>query len=350
LDIKELPVFKKCIKNKEWYGLIPNLLTAQINWINKYSKLVVLDDELKVYLNNALSIWNSSIVISGNGHSFFSIYSLRPIMERLARIWTVLDPKIDTISIITAFESENLKTRTKATQIIMDYANSKDKDFKALYDLLSRYFGHLGKLDNLIINKKSKKFDFLNKRVQTIPYLLILEIGLRIFECIKQNLDTNTIQYKPLTSGNIKTPYSIENYIRICSYIICEKHSRKKSLNLGLLIKNVVELNNSNIGITDVYRGGMTLFRFGDNASKVETKKMQIASIFVLGPLSEKTRVNVKLIESTDAGEHYELNWDKTLELSSSAIFILAASKTNKTPTEFFDYVGELVDLIKKTD
>ncbi len=325
------------------------MLTAQIRWINKHGKLAVLDDELKIYLNNGLAIWNSSIVISGNGHSFFSIYSLRPIMERLALIWTVLDSDIDTHSIITAFESESLKERTRATQTIMDYAESRDKDFKILYDILSRYFGHLGKLDNLIISKNSKKFHFLNKRAQAIPYMLILEIGLRIVECIKQNLNAHSITHEPLTSGSIENPYNVENYIRICSYIICEKHSRNKGLNLGLLIENVSDFNNSTIGITDVYRGGMTVFRFGDEASKVETKKMQGAAALVLGKLSEKIKINVKLIESTKKGEHYELNWDKTLELSSSAIFILASSKTDKTPTELYDYVGELAELIKKT-
>ena len=49
--------------------------------------------------------------------------------------------------------------------------------------------------------------------------------------------------------------YSVKQYVRVSTYVMCEKHSRKNGVEVRTLCKNVKGIT-GDIGINDIYRGG----------------------------------------------------------------------------------------------
>jgi len=136
VPLKSLPLYQEMDKSDLWYGLIPELLDIQYIWIKKQSLHLHLNSNVQPYFEHAFSLLNTSIIIAGNGHQYFSIYALRSILERVALFWTLLpNSGIDTNGILTDLASNNLKLRKLASQKIMDFAESNDDDFQLLHDM-----------------------------------------------------------------------------------------------------------------------------------------------------------------------------------------------------------------------
>ena len=172
-------------KRTEWYSLLPEVMNIQYKWIFTQKEKLELAESIKPYFDYAFQLWRDTVVIAGNNYNYFAVHSLRAILERIALVYSSSSNfEININDIINSFESNVTGVRVSATQTIMEYAENLDKDFKLLYDLLSRYFGHVSNLDLVRINEELKNSELLSIRSQMIPLLLIIEVGNCIINCI----------------------------------------------------------------------------------------------------------------------------------------------------------------------
>ena len=99
------------------------------------------------------------------------------------------------------------------------------------------------------------------------------------------------------------------------------------------------------IGIKDVYRGGMDIHRYGKAEDRLTPDRIVQLAIFAVGQDADTTEVKVKLVEEAANGEKYEISWSKSYEMTYVMVGIFAARI--QTPYPLFDYLSDFVNLIK---
>jgi len=344
---KHPTLFQEIKKSELWYRLLPELVDSEHKWLIENGRKVFgfLSDNQRPYLMTAITLWEQALSASSNGNGNFAAYSLRSILERVAFLWaTSQEIGLDPEAIISAYESNNKKERRQTTDSIIDASCQKDSDIEVLYDeMLSRYYSHLSHLDVITIDEANKNKNKLKSGSQILPLLLLFDVGNCISKVISHLLKENSIETIPFTGGQTGHEFNAVDYVRAATYVMCEKHSRKKAIKLGILFNNVAEFKGQ-IGIIDIYRGGMEVYRYGDSADKPEVDKLKGFSLFAIGQANQK-RIVVELKESTPKGEKYLLRWPKEWDITYAAIGMIAR---NPQKYELFDYVTEFVKLFKK--
>lgn len=345
IPIKTLPFYRQIDSRTEWFALLPEIMNIQFKWINEQKDYLRLPENVKSYFDYAFKLWKDTVIVAGNNYTYFAVNSLRATLERIALIYSSsTDSGIDIQQMISDFESDIIGRRVQASQKIMDYAENVDSDFKLLYDILSRYFGHTSNLDLVRINQEKTNTELLNVRSNMIPLLLIIEVGNIIVNCITKLLNAQRIHPPELTGG--RQPhfsYSIKKYVRLSTYVMCERHSRNKVVKIRILYKSVKDVKGE-VGINELYRGGMELVRFGKKEEKPEIKEIADFAIYALGPNKDKN-VKVKLIKEHSDGEVYELSWPKNLEIDGSLLGMVAA-QNEAQDIPLFDFINEFIGIV----
>ena len=344
-SINDLPAYADMDKSELWYALIPELLDTQLRWIVDNGSKLILDDEIKPYFAVAAALLEDAIVVAGNNLQYFSAHALRSILERIALLWSVLpEVELHPTDLVEAFESNDRKKRTTATDSIFDAAIKKDPEIRILHDMLSRYFSHISHLDRVEIKGLNDRDKLLAARANLIPYLLIFDVSHCLTTFIKSLLIAQGVTPSPLTGGRVGQ-FTPINYIRTATYILCERHSRKNGIQLSTLISNMLDIKGE-IGIRDIYRGGMEIHRYGESEDQPRWDKVAWFATFAVGQGADPNQVKVKLIEKASHGEIYEISWPKSFEVTFVAVGIVASHL--QTPYPLFDYLSDFVDLIKK--
>jgi hypothetical protein len=218
-----------------------------------------------------------------------------------------------------------------------------DDSLVEIYGILSRYFGHISHLDRVPISFDDPKDKLLAVRSRTIPLFLLFDVGHCVANLVGRLLEVQGITAPTIVTGRSGrvNPYK---FMRVAAYIMCERHTVNKGASLGILYKKVKDIV-GDVGITDFYRGGMELYRYGSEADKKPTHEaIAEFSIFVIGKV-DKDQIKVKLERAAPKGEKYRISWPKTLEIDGSALALKASDNTDPIP--FFDYVTEFVKVIK---
>jgi hypothetical protein len=131
--------------------------------------------------------------------------------------------------------------------------------------------------------------------------------------------------------------------MRLAAYVMCERHTVSRGVNLGVLFNNIAEIEGQ-VGLTDLYRGGMEVFRYGDPTRKPTHAEMAGFALFAVGRVDPET-VRVKLLKETPKGEQYLFSWPKTYEIDDSVLCMVAAD--HRPPLSFFDYVSEFIKVVE---
>lgn len=349
VPIKSLPLFKHIDKADQWYGLLPEITDIIYKWIIEQQQKLSLPLNYRPYYDYTLHLWKTSVIVAGNGEQYFAAQSLPSIIERIGLLWTSLpNSHINPKSILNKFESNDQKIRVSATKAILDFAEKQDSEFKLLYLMLSRYFGHISNLDLIRINQEIPKDKLLATRLQVIPILLIIDTGICFVRCISSILNSQGKTVPELTGGRKGLfSFSIKKYLRLSQYIMCDKHTRTFAIKFGVLFKGVKDISGE-IGITDIYRGGMELFRYGNHTKKPTIKQISGFAIFALGRHFDD-QIKVNIISQTDKGEHYQFSWPKWLEIDATVVSQIAAQK-RKDDFLMFDYVEQFINVVDETE
>jgi len=350
IPIMQLPCYKffeNEPNRRYWYGLLPEVINIQGEWIQKHLPLVKTNTEIDPYLKNIVSLHHTALLVAGNDHAYFALYSLRAILERVAMVWTLHSTSpVSMDDILSQLRSSNMNTRKGATQSFMEFAEKKDSDFKVLYDMVSQYFAHASKMDAMALGNTSEKDNMLQMRAISLPLLLIFDAGQRIVVLIEALLKDQGVIFESAVGGRVSEgfKFNLNKYVRICTYVICEKHSPKKGVPMATLFKNIREIQGE-IGINIIYRGGMEVVRFGDPESRPDPKDVAHFAWYAIGKGNDD-KVKVKCEEDNN-GERYSLSWPKYLELESSGLVMVSAySKGREFP--FFDYINEFLNVIER--
>lgn len=344
VSIHELPLFKELETSDHWYGYLAQMIDAEFAWVKAQKNTLSLPPQLRPYFDTALYLWQTAVVVAGNGAQHFAAYGLRAILERVALLWTIhpdvtLEPQI----LVTQFENNDRKIRMIASNEVFDAAGTKDYSLKEIYDILSRYFGHISHLDRVPISFDDQKDKLLAIRSRTIPLFLLFDVGHCVANLVGRLLEVQGIAPPAIVSGRSQkvNPYK---FMRLAAYIMCERHTVKKGASLGILYKDVKDVV-GDVGITEFYRGGMELYRYGSADDEKPTHDaLAEFSIFVIGRVN-KDQIKVKLEREAPKGEKYRISWPKTFEIDGSTLAIKASDNTDPVP--FFDYVTEFVNVVK---
>jgi len=344
--MSEKPVenlFNVMSKSELWYGLLPELLHIERKWIalNGINLEKHLSPAQLPYLANAISLWEQALNATMNGQGVFACHVLRSILERTAFLWSISsDIGKDSEVIVDGYASSDRKERRKITDELVDAAKSKDSEVGLLYDeILSRYYNHLSHLDSLSIDPKDKNAPKLTERLSALAPLHVFDVGACLGRAIERLLKERSLEVRPFEGGKEGHRYDPIRYVRAAEYVLCEKHSRNKAIELRLLMKNIKEIS-GDIGITDIYRGGMEIIRYGNTSDIPSHAAISGISIFAVGNKSDLSLVKAKLIEQQETRQRYELSWPKQWDLSYMLIAMMA-----RNPQEFplFDYVTEFI-------
>ena len=347
MKTQQMTFFHELKQSELWYGLLPELLEIERKWlgINGQKVFASLTETQRPFLATAITLWEQSLIVAAEGKAYFAAHSLRSILERIAFLWaTSKEIGHDPESIITSFESANRKTRRRTTDDIIEAAQKKDSSIGVVYnDMLSRYFSHLSHLDIITIEETKKNKTKLKTGAQILPLLLIFDVGNCLVNVIEHLLRENHITAEPFTGGRTGHEFKAVNYIRAATHVMCEKHSRQKAVSLSLLINNIADMKGQ-IGLTDIYRGGMEIHRYGSPKEKPGIEQIKELSIFAIGRADPK-RIAVNIKAATLKGEKYSLRWPKEWDVTYAAIGMVARN-TNQN-YEIFDYVSSFVRLMK---
>jgi hypothetical protein len=344
---KNTVFFQEMSKSKLWFCLLPELLNIERAWLDKNSTLLhsSLEEKQQPFLFTAITLWNQALTATSEGQGYFAAHTLRSILERVAFLWaTSKEIGFNPEEIISAYEGNDRKVRRQTTDKVIDAACSKDSDISILYnEMLSRYFSHLSHLDVITISETKKNKDKLKAGTQILPMLLLFDVGNCLIKVIEHLLYENSVSVKPFTGGQTGHEFKAVDYIRIASYVMCEKHSRKNAIPLSLLLKSIPGFKGE-FGITDIYRGGMDLKRFGLPSDAPNPDTLKGLSKFAIGNADEK-RIVVDLKKQHKGGEEYEVRWPKEWDISSTPIALIA--RNPKQEYAMFDYITEFVRLFK---
>ena len=343
VPLKKLPLFEQIDKSDLWYGLIPEFLDIQMNWIRENFGRLKKNSSLEPYFQNAIALLENSIVVAGNGHQYFAVHALRAILERVALFHaSCSNSGIDTINIIANLKKNDLKIRKRASQDIMDFAKASDADFQILYDMLSRYYGHISHLDTVKINNTQAQNRLLVVRSQILPILLIFDVGQCFVRAISALLVDQGKPSPDVVAGR-NNQISVETYMRVAAHVMCEKHSKGKAISLSTLYSGIKDVHGQ-VGITDIYRGGMDVYRYGDPKERPQIKEIAGFSLFAIGK-ADPNDVKVKLVKKDTKGEKYQLSWPKHFEVDATTIAGIASQKKNQV-YPLFDYVSDFIKAV----
>lgn len=351
IPLRHLPLYKfiETEPNRTfWYGLLPEIICIQGEWIDKHLPLITVPNEAEPYLKNAVSLHHTALLVAGNDRAYFSLYSLRAILERVAMAWTLHSTSsISMLDILTQLRSIDISMRKAATRSFMEFAAQKDSVFNTLYDMVSQYFAHASKMDGVALGNTSEKDKLLQMRAKTLPLLLLFDAGQRIVVLIEALLDDQGIPYESAKGGRVTEGFSfnLDKYVRVCTYVTCEKHSRQKGVPMSTLYSGIKEIEGK-VGINTIYRGGMELMRFGDPTKRPDPREIAHFAWYAIGR-GHDDKVKVKCEKEYEEGETYRLSWPKSLELDSAGLAMVAAhSQGQEFP--YFDYVDEFLKVIEK--
>lgn len=339
-------LFDEMQKSDLWYGLLPELLYLERKWIalNGIALEKHLSDSRRPYLFNAIALWEQALNATMNGQGGFASHVLRSVLERAAFLWATSDEfGRDAKEIVDAYSSADRKLRRQTTDDIMDLAVSKDAELGVLYDeVLSRYYNHLSHLDTLSVSPTDKNAPKLTARLSALAVLHVFDVGVCLGRSIEHQLKERKIKVRPFEGGRKGHEYDPVRYVRVAEYVMCEKHTRKNAVRLGMLINGMQDVT-GRVGLTDVYRGGMEVIRYGDVSDKPTHESISELAIFAVGNQTDSSRIKVKLVEENSKGQRYELNWPKEWDLTFPLVALLA-----RNPQEFpiFDYVTEFIEQI----
>lgn len=317
----------------------------QGNWIQDNAKKLTLTPEFNTYLSNAISLHHTALIVTGNDRAYFSLYSMRAIIERVALVWTAHPSStVNSADVIKKLGGNDMAKRRQATQSFVEQAESFDPVFGPFYNMISQYFAHASKMDIVSLEGNEQKDIMLRRRVKVLPLLILLDLGDRfvrlICELLQQQGHSVTVP-----AGGRNHQVSIDQYVRLCCYVACEKHSPKKGVPIGTLLKNMADIEGE-IGLNHIYRGGMELVRFGDPKKKPPPQEIAEFAWYGIGR-DHDDEVKVKCEKEEKNGEVYRLSWPKHLEIDSSGIGMLA-SYSSAPNFEFFDYLGEFLNVLEK--
>lgn len=347
IPLLQLPLYAKLNPSQYWYGLLPEIIVIQGLWIEKHMAKLNLKEEITPYLRNAISLHHSALVVAGNDMAYFSLYSLRAILERVALSWSAHSSSpMPSKDVLGKLKSTDRPKRVQATQSFMDLAHTNDPEFSILYDMVSQYFAHASKMDGVALGHISEKDKMLGMRAKVLPLLLLLDAGQRIVVLIQSLLGDQGKEADILDGGRKSHfSYNLDKYVRVCTYVACEKHSQNKGVPISTLYKNILEIEGE-IGINNIYRGGMKLIRFGDPEKRPTPDKIARFSLHGIGKgHDDKVKVKCESIEKN--GEIYTLSWPKSLELDSAGI-CMVASHGQGYAFPFFDYIGQFLQVIEQ--
>jgi hypothetical protein len=335
--------FQELSKSELWFGLLPEMLNIEERWLVTHGSVLygALSDDRQPYLAASISLWEQALWASSNGSAHFAAHVLRSILERVAFLWaTSAAVGMSPNTIICAYESDDRKLRRQTTDAVIEVACRNDAELGILYNkMLSRYYSHLSHLDGVSIDKNCKYSKKFARGAQLLPLLLLFDVGNCLIRVIEHLLREQELQTKPFTGGRSGHEFSAEEYIRAATHVMCEKHSRKNAVSLALLINGIQGIQGQ-VGLTDIYRGGMEVYRYGDPSHKPEAKKIAELAIFAVGRGDER-RIVAERKEDTSKGERYEVRWPKEWDVTYAAIGMVARHPIKKF--QLFDYVTEFV-------
>jgi len=336
-------LFNAMSKSELWYGLLPELLHIERKWITLNG--INLEKHLPAsqlpYLSNAIILWEQALNATMNGQGGFASHVLRSILERSAFLWaTSNEIGQDPEKIISGYSSTDRKQRRRITDDLIDAAKTKDTEVGLLYDeILSRYYNHISHLDTLSVDPADKNAPKLSARLSALAPLHVFDVGVCLGRAIEHLLTECNIKILPFEAGRVEHRYDPVKYVRAAEYVMCEKHSRNKAIELRMLMTNMKEITGQ-VGITDVYRGGMVIIRYGEVSDKPTHEVISGLSIFAIGNKTDQSSVKAKLVDEQEETQQYELSWPKQWDITYALIALMA-----RNPQEFpmFDYVTEFV-------
>lgn len=345
MPLRQLPFYAALDPSPHWYGILPEITVIQGSWIQQHLEQLTLPDEVSPYLKNAINQHHTALIVAGNNRAYFALYSLRAILERVAIGWAVHSSNpLDPVDIILRLSDDSMDVRKRATQDFMEEAHQLDPSFTQLYDMVSQYFAHASKMDGMVLGHESEKDQLLLMRTRVLPLLLLLDAGQRFVTLIEKLLVDQCIDYKPPTGGRSpEFSFNLDWYVRMCAYVMCEKHSPKRGVAIATLHENIGEIE-GRVGINTIYRGGMEVSRFGDPNKKPDPSDIASFAWFGIGKgHDDKVKVKCEKIETN--GELYRLNWPKSLELDSTGLAFVASH--GRGSLEFFDYITAFLKVLE---
>ena len=346
MPLIQLPLFEHFNKSQYWYGLLPEMIVIQGSWIEGHVAKLNIDKDLKPYLMNAISLHQTALIVAGNDRAYFSLYSLRAILERIALAWTLHSTSsISAKDVLKTLKSDNMKSRKTATQTFVDQAGKLDPDFTILYNMISQYFAHASKMDGVVLDGAGDKDVLLKVRAKVLPLFLLLDAGQRIVLLIEALLREQGVTFESPSAG--RKPHlsiSMDKYVRLCTYIACEKHTPKHGVPIATLLSNMKDVEGK-IGLNNIYRGGMELVRFGDPSKRPEVKEIASFAWYAIGR-DHDDKVKVKCVKQEKQGEVYQLSWPKSLEIDSAGIGMMASHGTGPD-FPYFDYIDQFLKVIE---
>ena len=237
-----------------------------------------------------------------------------------------------------------IKTRKAATDEIFTAANTQDPELQVIYSILSRYFGHISHLDRVPISFEDEKDKLLASRSITIPLFLLFDTGHCLLELVSALLKSQGEALAPVVTGRSQrvNPYK---FMRLAAHVMCEKHSIGTPVKFGMLYNNIQGIKGQ-VGITNIYRGGMDVYRYRKDPNDEKPTHDDLAgfAVFAVG-YRDKNDIKVKLIEEKQKGERWRIGWGKTFEIDGSCLAMKASDNTGALP--FFDYVSSFIKAIK---
>lgn len=348
-SMHELPLFAEDLaKNDSWPSYIGQMIDAEFIWVAKNKASLGLPTDLEPYFATALRLWETAIVVSANRAQHFAAFSLRSILERVALLWAAHpNVSLNTTQLVADFESDNYPIRKAASDTIFDAARKQDQMLKELYDMLSRYYGHISHLDRVPVKYDDPKDRLLAARSVTTPLFLLFDVGHCVLNLVSKLLTVQGKTPPPVVSGRSQkvNPY---RFMRVASHVMCEKHSVGKPVKLGVLYNNIAGISGS-VGITNIYRGGMEVYRYradGEKPALVPShEQMAEFALFAVG-YQDKDAIKVKLEGKYPKGEKFLVSWDKSFEIDGSCLANIASQNISDT-YPFFDYISAFIKAIK---
>ena len=334
-----LPYFNHFKKFDYWYGLLPELAIQQAIWLEKYSKQLSWPSEFERNIETTVSLHHQALILAGNDRAYLALYLMRPILERTALGWTLdANNPLDISDMLERLESDNQKIRRTATQEFVEQVKPFDQEFTPIYDMVAQYFAHASNMDNVVVGDVSDKDKLFAVRAKILPLILIMDVAQRLIALFENLMIKEKIGYVKLIGG---FGFDINQYVRLCSYVTCEKHTPAFGVPISTLITGNKDVRGK-VGLNSVYRGGMNVVRIGKPDDKPHPKDIADFSVFAIGKGKDET-VTVKLIKEGPQGEEYKLSWSKDYELDAIALSTVAAQNKN---IPFFDYITSFLKLV----
>jgi hypothetical protein len=319
--IRSLPYYKELEKSEAWYNMIPELLQIQQDWIIRNGLIMSLPNNIYPYFVNGVTLWQRGINMAGNNGGYLAAYMFRPIIERIALVWAATNEVgYDIPSIVRTYQSDNRKLRARTTETILEEAQKRDNTINTLYGLLSRYFIHLSYWDSLVLDDKSSQTQTYLKRIEVLPSMLLYDIGNCFQNVISQHLSEKGKSIPEMTGGR-NDQYRPLDYIRISQYLFSEKHRKKKGVQLRALF-NETDIEGQ-VGITEIWRGGMEMFRYGDPKKKPEMSSLNEFAILALGKGYKESEVRIHHRKDGSKGEKYEFTWQNPTKSARLLLVLL---------------------------